>query len=161
MDIKLAILGAILIAMCIIPIILIIRSGKKVERHLIQSLKKIANQYGCKISLHETFGEQIIGIDEIKKYVFFYKKSNDNITSQVIELSNYQSCKVIKTKRALKGNNGNFSGIEKLELFFEPMSKEMNSISLEFSNVNDSNLLTDEIQLVEKWSNLINEKLKK
>ena len=160
MDFKLAILGAILIAICVIPVILIIRSSKKVERNLLQSLKRIAKQNNSHINLYDICGDAIIGIDENKNQIFFYKKTNETSNENVIELSKFQSCNISKTNRTLKKNSGNLTEIEKLELNFVPKSDDVNKISLEFFNVYESNQLSNEIQLIEKWSNLINNKLK-
>lgn len=161
MELKFVIIGAILLAICILPILLIIRSRKKAERQMMQSLTGIANQNNCKVSQYELCGDIAIGIDEIKNFVFFYNKTNGKASAQAVDLANYQSCKVMKTGRTIKSNNGNYTEIEKLELSFVPISKDKNAIILKFFNVDDSFQLNGELQAIERWSNLINKKLNK
>ena len=137
MDIKTAILGIVLIAISVFPIVLISRSGKKQKNSMIKSIKRIANQNNCEINFHEICSDFIIGIDDNKNHVFFYKKSNENIIEEVVNLAHYKSCQVEKKKRALKGSN-NFLELEKLELLFLPNSNEKNTISFEFYNYNSA-----------------------
>ena len=160
MDLKTLILGAVLIALCILPIVLIKRSGKKARTNLQQSLNKLAKQNNSEISYFESFGDFIIGIDEIKKFVFFYKKANESTIEEVINLSDFKSCQVEKKKRALKSNNVNFLEIERLVLIFIPNSNDKNMIELEFYNINSGKQLTNELNSLEKWSEKLNKILK-
>jgi hypothetical protein len=161
MELKFVLIGAILLAICILPIILVIRSGKKAERKMKQSLTSIANQNNCQISQYELCGDIVIGLDEIKNFVFFHNRSNGKTTAQAIELANYQSCKIVKTSRTIKSNKGNYTEIEKLQLSFAPITKAGNEIILNFFIVDDSFQLNGELQVIEKWSNLINNRLNK
>lgn len=165
METKTAVLGLILVAICVIPIYLIVRASRKAERNLLKAIKKIANQKSCKINHYDVCGKVIIGFDDIKNSIFFLKNSDENSagnsSSKVVELSDYKSCKVVKSKKGVKSNNGNNSDIDKLELVFEPVSNNKEAVSLEFYNLNDSHQLTIEPEIIEKWSKIINNRLKK
>jgi len=160
MDLGSTIIGAILIAISIVPIILMGKNRKKREKKALQSLIKIANQQNCIISKHENCSDFVIGMDEIKNVVFFYKNINDKELEQVVDLNVIQNCKVINTSRTIKNKDGNQKVIDRLELSFIPTNKNEPGIKMEFFNSNISTQLDGELQSIEKWSKHINDRLK-
>ncbi len=151
--------GAVLLAVCILPLFIIIRSRKKVENQMSKSLEKIANASNCQLSFKDLSGNFAIGIDDNKKFVFFFKNSKVAVIEESIELAKYKSCKVIKSSKTIKSGNGTYNEIEKLELNFIPKIKDNEEINLEFFNAEGSFQLNGELQVIEKWSNLINKRL--
>lgn len=82
-------------------------------------------------------------------------------TVHYIDLSEIQKCKVVKTSRTVNYKNSSTIVIEKLELYFYPNDKNKTQILLEFYNTNsDISVLSGELQLIEKWSDTINNRLK-
>ncbi|HET6245272.1 MAG: hypothetical protein H0V01_02025 [Bacteroidetes bacterium] len=134
MDLGSAIIGAILIAICIVPFILMSRGRKKREKQILQSLTDIAVQHNCQISQHEFCGDFVIGIDEAKNFVFFHKQRKDRVIEQFIDLAKIQNCKVINSNQTITNKDGNYKVIDKLELSFIPIAKEKTEITLEFFN---------------------------
>lgn len=160
MDLGSAIIGAILIAICIVPLFLISQNRKGREKKSLQSLISIANQQNCTISNSEICGDFVIGIDENKKFVFYFKQLNDKIIERCINLAEIQKCAVKNTFRTVAGKKGNQNVIDKLELSFIPFDKNKNEIKLEFFNSNINSQLVGELQICEKWSKLISVYLK-
>lgn len=159
MDLRSIIIGTILLAICVVPIIRMNRNRGKRERKSIQSLIDIANKENCKISKHEICCDLVIGMDETKNVVFFYKNVDGNELKQVINLSEIKSCKVINTGRAFKNKNENNKVVDRLELSFIPKAKNKSENRVEFYNAEESGQLNGEIQSIEKWSKLIAERL--
>lgn len=155
------IIAAIAIAICVIPFILMGRSRKKKQKRTLQSLINLANQKNCKISKYEICGDFIIGIDETKRFLFFYKKLEDKVVEQFINLAEILSCRVKNTTRTVAYNNENQHVIDKVELGFIPYDKNKNEILLEFFDADTNMQLSGELQLVEQWFNLTNSYLKK
>lgn len=160
MDLNSAIAGAIMIAICILPFISMSRSRKKRDKQMLQSLTEIAKQHYCQISQHEFCGNFVIGIDEIKNSIFFHKHLKNNIIEQFIDLTNIKNCKVINLGRSIKTEEGIQKVIDKLELAFIPTSKDKSEITLEFFNSDVTTQLYGELPTIEKWSKLINDRLK-
>lgn len=156
MDIGITITGAILIAICILPFVLMGRNSRKHEKLLFQSLSNIAAKQNCKITQHECCEEYIIGIDETSNFLFFFKRVKDKDISQYINLSEIQDCKIVNTSRS----NGNEKIIDKLELNLISHTKKTPNILLELYNSDDRMHLGDDFLLIERWAKKINELLK-
>lgn len=160
MDISSIIITAIFIAVCTIPFVLIGRKNKKRKKEKLQSLINIANKQNATISKSEVLSDYVIGMDEVKKQVFFFKKMKDSVIEDYINLAEIKTSKVKNTGRAIAYNNSNQSIIEKLELVFIPLDKNRKEIAWEFFNSDDSSQLGGELQSAEEWSNRINESLR-
>lgn len=152
MDIKIIIIGSILVILCILPLVFAGRGRKNKEKRLVQSLFDFANQNNCSITDHEICGDVLIGVDEPNSYLFFMKQMNQEVVSQSLNLSEYQTCKVKNTSRGVN----NTSVIEKLELVFFPKDKTKKEVALEFFNSDHSIQIVDELHAIEKWCSKIN-----
>lgn len=159
MDLGNTIIGAILIAICIVPIILMSRNRKKSEKKTLQSLINIANQQNCIVSKHEICGDFVIGIDETKNFVFFFKQKKEDPISQFIDLSEIQICQPVKSTRTIKSKDGNENITEKVKLSFIPINKGKAETRFELYD-EENTQLSGELQLVDKWSKQINDRLK-
>ena len=160
MDTGSIIITAILIVVCIVPFVLMSTSRKKRERKTLQSLSDIANKQNCTISKHEIFDNFIIGVDETKKFVFFFKKLEDSVVEQYINLAEIQNCRVKTTAKTVEFNNSTQNIIHRIELAFTEFDKNKKDATLEFFNDEINIQLSGELQLAEKWSAQINDLLK-
>ncbi|MBZ9651820.1 hypothetical protein [Psychroflexus montanilacus] len=154
------IIGAIIITICILPIVMLRRSRKKRESVLLQSLSEIATQNNCQINQYEILGSLAIGIDKTQNFVFFYRQIENNETKEFVNLDEIQSCNVINTGKSLNNKNENQKEIDRLELSFIPTSINKSEIKMEFFNSDINVQLYGELQLIEKWSIIINDRLK-
>lgn len=150
------IIGAVLLAAFVVPFALSGRNSKKRKKQMLLSLRAIANGHNSTISIHEFCGDFVIGMDEIKNFVFFYKKGEGNELKNYINLSEIKNCRVHNLRR--EGNKG-AAVIDKLDLSFTPHDKTKKVIDLEFYNTDVSSVLTGELQAVEKWGKLISDRL--
>ncbi|CAM1333524.1 hypothetical protein [Tenacibaculum aestuariivivum] len=114
MNLGSTIVGVIIIIICIVPFILMNRSRKKRENKMLISLKKIAEEHKGKINQHEFCGDFVIGIDENKNFVFFFKQKKEKAISQFVDLSEIEICKALKSTRTFK----NLNIIERVELSY-------------------------------------------
>lgn len=155
MDLQTILVGSISIFLCFLPFIIMNINKKRRENKILHSMNKLAQEQGCTITQHEFCSELVIGIDENKKFVFFCKKSNDKETAQFVNLSSIQQCSIIHTK------DSETKVTEKIELCFTPIGSNKANQLFEIYNGNESLQLMGEIQLVNKWEKLINDKLKR
>lgn len=156
-DIGSTIFGAISIMLCVLPFVIMNRKRKKKEKIIFQSLSEFAFQKNCQIDQYEVFGQLAIGIDENRDFLFFYKQTNDHEEEHTLNLGDIQRCKVINTTRRVRKKEGNHYIIERLELSFIPLARNEVDIKWEFFNSDVSIRVSGELQLIEKWSKLIND----
>jgi len=160
MDTGTIITGAILLAVCILPFLLL-GGGKKRKKQLLQSLSQIAERQNCKITRHELCGELAIGLDESANYLFFYKKINDKETAQYANLAGIRQCKPVTTHRHVNGKDRGHSAPGKFELKLTPADSAQPDIVLTFFNSDDTLQVTGEFEALERWAKIVNERIAK
>jgi hypothetical protein len=160
MDSGIVIVGTILLALCIVPFVILHYNSKKKEKQMLQSLTEIAQQHNCKMTQHEFCGEFVIGLDENKNFAFFFRQKKEEAISRFVDLSEIQTCQVVKKNRNSKNNNGGFAFTERIELNFIPTHKSKEEIRFEMYDAEANMQLNGELQLADKWSKQINDRLK-
>lgn len=158
MDLGNIIFGAIILAICIGPLLIMYYKSVNTNRKIVQSLKEIAQQHNCNISKHEFCNNFAIGLDEKNNYAFFYKQIEEDSISQFVDLSEIKECKAIKRTSFTKLKDENVTFFEKIELKFIPTNKSKTEITFELYTPDDRQL-NGELQLVDRWSEQINEHL--
>lgn len=156
MDLGTTITGIIIILICVLPIVILNRLSRKREQELLQSLIGLAHMDNCKISHHDIWKEAAIGIDDSANIIFFTNKLNEIEIAQKIPLDEIIKTKVIITK----GNNSDLDRIEKLDLEFTSKDKNKAEMTIEFYKASFGSNLNNELKLVNKWCNLLNDKIK-
>lgn len=160
MDIGATIVGIAIILICIIPFVLMSRSNRKKEQKLLQGLFDYAEQKNCKISQYDSWRHSTIGIDNTSLMIFFTKKVKEETIFRQINLAEIQKCQVINSGKTVSHSNSTHKIIEKLELAFTYWDKGRKESVLEFYNTEYHSLtLTGELQLVEKWCEIFNDKI--
>lgn len=158
MDLGSIIIGILSISVIIIPISIMNINRKKRKEKTLENLKNIAVKNNCSISNYEFCGNFIIGIDDVKSYVFFYKKNNEAEAVKInINLSKMADCKLINIGR----NVGNSKIIDKAGIRFIPVSKNEPPFDIEFYNSDESMHMNGELQIAEKWQQLLAGKIKR
>lgn len=160
MDTSSALIGVIMLVLFTLPFIIMSMNKRKKSKQKLQKLKNLAEKHHCQINRFDFCGDFGIGIDETKNYVFFIQKVLENERDQYLDLSVFQSCKPINTSRTVKQKEGNYTIIDKLELVFVPKAKTETEKRLEFYNSDNNMQPQGELQLLEKWSKLIEGNLK-
>ena len=75
MDLTVAAIGSLCVALCAMPFVISTKNRKKSEKQFLLYLKDLANQHECVIKQHEILGHYAIAIDDSKNYVFFCIKN--------------------------------------------------------------------------------------
>ncbi len=158
MDFRSTVVGAIIIAICLVPFILMRRASNKKRKQMFFSLDKIANEHQRQISQHEMCGDFILGSDQDTDFVFFYREKSNGSSSQSVDLSKIKSCQASKGTRTIKSKAGNSSIIERVDLSFLPKDKHKPEVKFELFSVGDIQL-NGELELADKWSAKINHRL--
>jgi hypothetical protein len=157
MEIGTAVVGFILIAICALPFGIVFFNEIKVKRQRLARIRELADKQGRPVSQYDIGGDFIIGMDDTPKHVYFYKTHPGDDVEQVVNLEDITACKVIRMNRTV-GTIGLLSGVE---LAFIPVGREQKETRLVFYNELQKASLSNELELAEKWSKLIQERLKR
>jgi len=160
MDLGVTIVGGVIIAACVLPFVIMGRNKMRREKKMLQSLSDLAKSQNCTISSYEFCGDFVIGIDEDKKVSFFYKNAKGKETLDFVNLSDIHTCKSNKVAKTTKDSNGNTDVHDVVELCFVSNNKANQDHRFILFNEEDSIRLSGELQVADKWSALINNRLK-
>jgi hypothetical protein len=130
------------------------------ENNILHFLNKFTQVYNCHLTQYEFCGDFIIGIDDNKCYIFFYKHGIKDSLIQFAHLSEFQYCKAVNINRIIKTQHENVTQTEKVEILFSPVNKRKSETIFKLFDADVNNQLSGELQLVDKWCKLINERIK-
>lgn len=140
-------IGMILLIICVLPFILFSVNNNKKRKKRIENLIRKAKENNAIIQEKDDWNQSVIGIDKTKKMLFFSNNSDEFDKFNSINISELYSCTIVKTENKQKS-------IEKLELELKFISKP--TMLLEFFNKNETRLLVNEIEIIQKWQMLLN-----
>ena len=114
-----------------------------------KAIFELAQKNNISILQNDFWFKTAIGINTTSHQLIFYRKIKESETSAVINLSEYQKCRIIKVN-----DSNNHTDI--IQLVLVPNTAKNKVIILEFYNSEFNPSLNGEVQLGDKWSKLIN-----
>ncbi len=151
---------AVIIAIMLVLYLILSMNRKNNEKKKLQALTNLASKQNCSITKYEFDSKISLGLDEKNNFLFYIKTTGGTAETRYINLSEIKKCKVVNTNRTVQFKNSNSLVVERIEISFEPHSKAGETELLEFYNVEtDGSMLTGELQLAEKWSAIVNQRL--
>ncbi len=145
-----------LVALCAIPISLILLSINRKKKQTQKELFAFASDSKCTISQSDCWGTTCIGIDETNKMLFFAKKPD--VQPVKISLSEVTQCRVIPEN--YKNGDSKTGQPSAQHIYLElALSKGLPpKMMFEFYNlVQDFNEFDDRYRLASKWQKIIME----
>ena len=159
MELSTTIIGLLLLALFIFPVILISRSekskGKKSEKELFSESSK--NE--LIISEKDLWDEQAIGIDTAKNKIIYLDWSGTERIDYIFEL---KDVKIFESEPSLEERNKkNFSykKVERLGLRFCFKDSAKRDANITFYIAGIGQKFDDQVKLFEKWSKIIRDKM--
>ena len=125
---------------------------KRTQKKMDAKLQTLADKHQAKVSISAILGDSIIGLDEEKKILFFFRLVKDIEMSNVIQLSEIKNCKMLNQTKATKSKNENYNQFERIGLQFSAKDKNTLDVVLEFYNFEDNSHLNFDIKALEHWS---------
>lgn len=159
MDLGITAIGIITIAACVLPFVAMGRKRKKFTNSLLESLNNLASEHQSKLSEYEFGNDLVLGIDHDTNHFFFYKQNNWIEVAKTINLAKVKHCSSVVKNQTVKTNAEAYRFIEKLEMKFSFKDSNGQDVLLEFYSNEVNMQLNNELQLLEKWVKLINQRL--
>lgn len=156
MDLSITFITAIIVAITVLPFILMSTNALKRKRMFFNVIQDLATNHDSKITQHDFCGDFVIGIDETSKYLFFFKKSDEFRVSHSINLSEIRSCEGVQSYHTIKNKGNNHKELDKLSLALSKVNKKDPDILLALYDSDKNGQPIGELQLMEKWNNIIN-----
>ncbi|HPB06575.1 MAG: hypothetical protein GXX78_10190 [Bacteroidales bacterium] len=154
MNIAITIKVIALVALCAIPISLILLSINRKKKQTKKELFAFANESKCTISQSDSWGTTCIGIDETNKILFFAKKPD--VQPIKISLCEVTQCKLIPEHYK---NGDSKTGQPSAQHIFLELTLSIGlqqKIMFEFYNlVQDFNEFDGRYHLASKWQKII------
>lgn len=160
MDLGTTITALLIAAACVIPFVIMNKLNARRERKILEPLFNLAQKHDSTISGYDIWNNAAVGIDNRTEMVFFFKKATGTDIFRQVNLSEIRKCRLIQVTKTSGDEQDNFKPVAKLELVLEHQDSSKADIMLEFYNADlDGGTLTGELQLVEKWRQLIDKKI--
>lgn len=151
--------GTIALAVTLAPLA-IIRLGKaKKEKQMLHFISELAHSMGAKIDQHEFCGDFVLGLDKQQSKVFFYKQKNTPSQPQFADLTKVKSCRIVRHHSSSKNGNGGPGVINRVVMSFTPANKSNEEIHFELYNEAINMQLSGELQMGDKWVEIISGRL--
>lgn len=143
------IVGIILIAAIIIPILLLNRNKAKRSAAMKEQLTEISK--GATLTNQESWNGCVIAIDENKKICYYVRQEHRVCYTQIVNLVDYLTCRVVSSSAL--GSTG--TSIEMVELVFTPKNANEENKTLVFFNAEiDGYTINGELQSAERWKKI-------
>jgi hypothetical protein len=161
MDAVSIIIGLILVGIFLLIFILPAMNTKRREKKMLLTLSKLVEKQKSKIDQKEMIGDVMIGLDQLKGILYFYKHRKDQDIYDILQLRDVSCCKLLIQKKQMKSNNENFNPYEKLGLEFILNDKSKPNIIWLFYQVDEYLRLNLDLKQLEKWEKSIQDIISK
>jgi hypothetical protein len=147
---------AILALAIAIPAIIFNVRKKQQEKLLRNRMNEIAQKNNCIISDYQQWKDLQIGLDQKTGRLFFIRNTKDHESINEVDLTQTQNAKVLKAERIVNNGSDKYTAIDRIDLTFT-LRNSRSEIVLTFYNTGfDSPTVQGELQLAEKWSEIVN-----
>ena len=151
------IIGVVLLALFIIPIVLISRSSRKKRNRLNDEILEIAQKHDLKISDSNTWNESALAIDEEKNKIIFIDETHGEKEVKIFGTKELRSFRTIPDIHKDKSIDLRKEARLGLSFLFKESSKP--EINITFYIAGFGELSKHEKQLFEKWSEKIRNRI--
>jgi len=154
----LIILGIVVII--VLPFIFHSLYKKLKDMKFLKYFTSLAEKEKIVISQKELWNKYyIIGIDNNSKKILYTNKRREKAEEILIDLAEVENCRIASVNKTLKGQSGNSSKSDRLELVFTFSKSGMPEQSLEFYDSTEFMPTDKENSIIENWMNIINSNL--
>ena len=160
MDTGTLIIAAVIIAIIVLPFVLILQSTKSQSSKLIKGLRDLASQNNGTLSKTNTYGKFALSLDQATNTIYFFRKTSETESSNIINLNDVVSCAISKQTRRVKTEKEFHDAVSVVALVFQMKNKQTIQ-QLELYDENESFQLNGELAIADEWKKLIDAQLAK
>jgi hypothetical protein len=160
MELSTIIMAVVAIGVIGIPLYLLAKSGSKEKQSIMKQFKTIGEGLGLVNIESDGWNDMVFGIDRGSRKILVYKNNKGTEEQWLFDLQEIENCKKVNVSRSVKLNSGVSNVVDSLGLELVRKGGQP-PVLIEFYNSKNSFILSNELQLIEKWSKTINELIKK
>ncbi len=151
MDREIIIVTIVLMTICILPFYLMSRKNIRKKKHALEKLQGFAAKNACNITHKDLWSGSAIAIDPSNKLLLYSTNGADSDAYRIFGLVGLRDCAVIKSENA-------GGAIKKLGLLLSFSNSP--DLDIEFYNENRQMALNHELELANKWKDIISTQIK-
>lgn len=159
-DMGTAITGIVFLALFALPFVLDRRNRVGKKKRALLSLQQFALQHQCGIDQHELSGTVALGLDKGKNAIFYIRQEKDGRSSHYVHLAEMRSCNLVSAVRNTKQGGAAVAPTDRVQLNLQPKDASRAEVRLEIFDAGSGLQLNGELQVAERWSKLIQDRLK-
>ncbi len=155
MELSSAIIGLACIALFVVPIYLLSKTGNQKQKQQMRVFLAFCSGKGLNLTQKEAWNDCAIGIDETSNQLVYVKDTEGGRQEVLIDLNEVAQCNIVNSSREVKSGGSTQRVIERLDLQFLFKKSGKTPETLEFYNARKQYQLSGEFQLIEKWLKII------
>lgn len=160
MDTGAALMVLGIVVILILPFIFHSLYKKRKDMKFLKGFISLAEKEKIVISQKELWNNcYIIGIDNNSKKILYTNKRKEIAEEILIDLNEVDKCRIANINRTLKGQTGNSSISDRLELVFTFRKSDIPEKSLEFYDSKEFMPSDKEYSIIENWLQIVNSNL--
>jgi hypothetical protein len=160
MSIGTIIMNSVMILGGISPFLFVYRNKRKLKNKLIQALKERIGDPTIELKEIDTFLGLIICLDKTQNRLYYYKKNGEIYNFQSVDINEIVQCKITKQYIPKDQWEDEYPRILKVDLILTTKNATNSEVVLNFYNDEDSFYLSGELQIAEKWKQLISKTIR-
>ncbi len=161
MDIITILVSTISLGLLIVPVYLHNIKKQRKQKEIMDEFSALMKARGLIISEFDLLRQSIIGIDESRQYLVFHKFNGQNVTTTVLSLNDFESCRKIEQIRNIPGKNGSNHVLETIGLELGAKSGKSGNKIIKLYELNSGLQILNEIPVMSKWHAIVVAEIKK
>lgn len=152
------IVTGVIFLLCITIYVISKNNKKKKEIRLLDNISRLSGTDPSSITQYDIWNNSVIGLNNLDAELYFIKNTAEDQSFQKVSITEVQRCWVNEVSRTVSIKESIIKVVEKVEVIMINKVKNKPDTVIEFFNQNSGKLdLSGELQLAEKWCNLLNE----
>lgn len=155
MDISTTIIGLLILALFVVPVIIISRAGKGKGKKFEKDFFSEVSRNDMKITDKDFWNEYAIGIDTSTNKIIYLDWSGHDRTSTIFDLKDVKVFETTPGQAERSRKNFNYKNIGRLALRFQFRESARPDVNITFYIAGFGQITDNEIALFNKWASLI------
>jgi len=159
MDLSTTIIGLLLMALFLLPVILISRAGRSKRVNFEKVFFSEVSRNKLNISEKDFFNEFAIGIDTSRNKIIYLDWRGWDMVNLIFDLKDVKVFESVPSYGEQKKKNFNYKNVDRLGLRFHFKEFAKPDVNITFYIAGFGRITDDEVKLFTKWLGIIRKKL--